>query len=44
MIEHAMGFPEDTVFVCLGRNSRDQKAYEADLVRVEVVANYQPPA
>src|SRR5579862_1248991 len=29
MIEHAMGFPEDTVFVCLGRNSRDQKVYEA---------------
>jgi quercetin dioxygenase-like cupin family protein len=44
MVEHAMCFPEDTVFVCLGRNSRDQKAYEADLVRVNVVTNYQPPA
>lgn len=43
MIAHAMCFPEDTVFVCLGRNSREQAAYEADVVRVDVVASYQPP-
>src|SRR5580704_8929904 len=30
MIEHAMCFPEDTAFVCLGRNSRAQEVYEAD--------------
>lgn len=44
MIEHAMCFPEDTVFVCLGRNSREQAAYESDVVRVDVVTSYQPPA
>jgi quercetin dioxygenase-like cupin family protein len=44
MIEHAMCFPEDTVFVCLGRNSREQEVYEADVVRVDVVTSYQPPA
>lgn len=43
LIEHAMCFPEDTVFVCLGRHSRDQAAYEADIVRVEVVGSYTPP-
>jgi quercetin dioxygenase-like cupin family protein len=43
MIEHAMCFPEDTAFVCLGRNSREQAAYEADVVRVDVMASYQPP-
>ena len=36
MVEHAMVFAEDTTFVCLGRNPRDQKSYEADIVRVEV--------
>lgn len=44
MIEHAMCFPEDTAFVCLGRNSRAQEVYEADVVRVDVVTSYQPPA
>ena len=34
MIEHAMVFPEDTVFLTLGRNSRTQEAYEADVVRI----------
>jgi len=44
MIEHAMCFPEDTAFVCLGRNSRAQEVYEADVVRVDVVTSYTPPA
>ena len=44
LIEHAMCFPEDTVFVCLGRNSRAQEVYEADVVRVDVVTSYKPPA
>lgn len=34
MVEHAMVFPEDTVFLTWGRNSRAQDVYEADVVRV----------
>lgn len=37
MVEHAMVFPVDTVFLTLSRNKRDQKRYERDLVRVELV-------
>jgi dTDP-4-dehydrorhamnose 3,5-epimerase-like enzyme len=37
MVEHAMVFPEDTTFLNLAGNKRDQKAYEEDLVRVELV-------
>lgn len=37
MVEHAMVFPEDTTFLTLSRNKRTQKAYEKDLVRVELV-------
>ncbi len=40
MLEHAMCFPEDTVFLCLGKNSREQKSYEADIVRVQLVPQY----
>jgi len=36
-MEHAMRFPEDTRFVTLGRNRRDQASYEADIVRVQLV-------
>lgn len=36
LVEHAMVFPEDTVFICLGKNSRDQAAYEADIERVDL--------
>jgi dTDP-4-dehydrorhamnose 3,5-epimerase-like enzyme len=39
MVEHAMHFTEDTDFLCLGRNPRDQETYEADITRVEV---FQP--
>lgn len=34
LVEHAMVFLEDTVFLTLGRNSRAQEVYEADVVRV----------
>ena len=37
MVDHAMKFPEDTVFLTLSRNPRHQDAYEADVVRVEVI-------
>jgi quercetin dioxygenase-like cupin family protein len=37
LVEHAMVFPEDTTFLTLSRNKRDQKAYEEDLFRVELV-------
>jgi dTDP-4-dehydrorhamnose 3,5-epimerase-like enzyme len=37
MVEHAMVFPEDTTFLNLAGNKRDQKHYEEDLVRVELV-------
>jgi quercetin dioxygenase-like cupin family protein len=36
MLEHAMVFTEDTDFLCLGKNSREQEAYEADITRVQV--------
>ena len=34
MVEHAMVFLADSVFLTLGRNSRCQESYEADVVRV----------
>lgn len=37
MVEHAMRFSEDTVFLTLGRNHRDQVSYEADVVRIDLV-------
>ena len=37
MTDHAMEFEEDTVFINFAGNPRDQEAYEADLVRVELV-------
>lgn len=37
MVDHAMYFPEDTKFVTLSRNPRSQEAYEADVVRIELV-------
>ena len=37
MVEHAMVFPEDTVFLTLSRNPRDQEAYEGDLVRTKLI-------
>ena len=37
MVEHAMVFHEDTIFLTLGRNSREQKVYEADVVRTNLI-------
>jgi len=34
MVDHAMVFTQDTVFLTLGRNSREQAVYEADVVRI----------
>jgi len=36
MLEHAMVFTEDSEFLCLGRNPRDQATYESDITRVQV--------
>lgn len=37
MVDHAMVFAEDTVFLTLGRNSRSQEVYEADVVRISPI-------
>ncbi|MEM7250898.1 MAG: cupin domain-containing protein [Pseudomonadota bacterium] len=37
MVDHAMKFPEDTTFLTLSRNPRDQESYEADVVRIQFV-------
>ena len=37
MTDHAMVFPEDSTFLTLGRNPRDQKSYEADVVRIKLI-------
>ncbi|MFH0907585.1 MAG: cupin domain-containing protein [bacterium] len=37
MVEHAMMFLEDTVFLTLSRNKRDPAHYEDDLIRTELV-------
>ncbi len=37
LVEHCMKFPEDTLFLTLSRNPRDQETYEADVVRVNLI-------
>ena len=37
MVDHAMVFLKDTVFLTLGRNSRKQEVYEEDIEKVELV-------
>ena len=37
MVDHGMKFPEDTVFLTLSRNPRDQATYEADVVRINML-------
>lgn len=37
MVDHAMVFTRDTTFLTLGRNPRDQKSYEADIERIDLV-------
>jgi cupin superfamily acireductone dioxygenase involved in methionine salvage len=34
MEEHTSYFPDDTHFLAISRNPRDQDAYEADVIRV----------
>lgn len=36
MVDHAMRFSVDTIFLTLGRNPRDQASYEADVVRIKL--------
>jgi|688.fasta_scaffold1868034_1 quercetin dioxygenase-like cupin family protein len=36
-VEHAFHFLEDSIFVVLSGRARDQKNYEADLIRVELI-------
>ncbi len=48
MIDHGMKFPEDTTFLTLSRNPRDQASYEADVVRVDMLdtdgmTTWKPP-
>jgi dTDP-4-dehydrorhamnose 3,5-epimerase-like enzyme len=37
MVDHAMKFLEDTIWVTLSRNPRNQKDYEADVVRIKLI-------
>lgn len=37
LVEHAMRFLEDTVFITMSRNARDHQSYEDDLVRVDLI-------
>lgn len=36
-VEHAAEFPEDCMFLNITTGPRDQKSYEADIVRVELI-------
>ncbi|MEK7287447.1 MAG: cupin domain-containing protein [Elusimicrobiota bacterium] len=36
-VDHAMKFLEDTVWLTLSRNPRNQRDYEADLTRIQMV-------
>lgn len=36
MVDHAMYFPEEAVFLTLGRNPRAQSVYEADVRRIKL--------
>ena len=37
MVDHGMRFPEDTTFLTLSRNPRDQESYEDDVGRIDLV-------
>lgn len=41
MVDHAMVFPEDTTFLVLGRNSRAQEVYEADVIRIPALNEHR---
>jgi dTDP-4-dehydrorhamnose 3,5-epimerase-like enzyme len=38
LVDHGMTFPEDTTFLTLSRNPRDQVSYEQDVVRVDMMS------
>jgi quercetin dioxygenase-like cupin family protein len=38
MVDHAMRFPKDCVFLTLSRNPRDQASYEADVRRIDLIS------
>jgi uncharacterized RmlC-like cupin family protein len=38
LVDHAMVFPVDCVFLTLSRNPRDQASYESDVVRIDMVS------
>ena len=37
MVDHAMKFPEETTFLTLSRNPRDQETYEKDVIRINMI-------
>ena len=37
MVDHAMKFTEDTSFLTLSKNLRDQKSYEEDVIRIKMI-------
>ena len=37
LVDHAMKFPEDTTFLTLSRNPRDQETYEKDVIRINMI-------
>ena len=37
LVEHCMKFPEDTLFLTLSRNPRDQETYELDVIRTNFI-------
>ena len=37
MVDHAMKFTEETTFLTLSRNPRDQETYEKDVIRINMI-------
>ncbi|MCZ6772899.1 MAG: cupin domain-containing protein [Proteobacteria bacterium] len=37
MVDHAMRFPVETVFLTMSRNPRDKESYESDVVRISLI-------
>ena len=37
LVEHCMKFPEDTLFLTLSRDPRDQETYELDVIRTNLI-------
>jgi hypothetical protein len=43
LVEHAMFFPEQTVFLTFAKNVRDHDHHEADLIRVKLIEASRDP-